>query len=156
MTHADAEQNVYTPGCHLLCHDDVIGSRRVSWILYLLDPDIPWKPEWGGALRLYPTEDRKLEEGDQVKVPQPDFSLSIPPAWNQLSFFTVQPGQSFHDVEEVHGRNSEEMVEDGGRIRMAISGWFHIPQEGEEGFEEGLEEKLAEKELSRSASRRKS
>jgi hypothetical protein len=34
---------------------------------------------------------------------------------------------------------------DGGRIRMAISGWFHIPQEGEEGYEEGLEEKLAEK-----------
>lgn len=28
---------------------------------------------------------------------------------------------------------------------MAISGWFHIPQEGEEGYEEGLEEKLAEK-----------
>lgn len=35
--------------------------------------------------------------------------------------------------------------EDGGRVRMAISGWFHIPQEGEEGYEEGLEEKLAEK-----------
>ncbi len=141
-----AEQNVYTPGCHLLCHDDVIGSRRVSWILYLLDPDVPWKPEWGGALRLYPTLDQKLEEGDEVKVPQPDFSLSIPPAWNQLSFFTVQPGQSFHDVEEVYARGPEEMVEeDGGRIRMAISGWFHIPQEGEEGYEEGLEEKLAEK-----------
>jgi hypothetical protein len=28
---------------------------------------------------------------------------------------------------------------------MAISGWFHIPQEGEEGYEEGLEERLAEK-----------
>jgi hypothetical protein len=79
-------------------------------------------------------------------VPQPDFSLSIPPAWNQLSFFTVQPGESFHDVEEVYRRGLEEKAEeDGGRIRMAISGWFHIPQEGEEGYEEGLEEKLAEK-----------
>jgi hypothetical protein len=28
---------------------------------------------------------------------------------------------------------------------MAISGWFHIPQEGEDGYEEGLEEKLAER-----------
>lgn len=142
----DMAVNVYTPGCHLLCHDDVIGSRRVSWILYLLDPDIEWKAEWGGALRLYPTENMKTPDGDEVKVPQPDFSLSIPPAWNQLSFFTVQPGESFHDVEEVYRRGLEEKVEkDGGRIRMAISGWFHIPQDGEEGYEEGLEEKLAEK-----------
>jgi Rps23 Pro-64 3,4-dihydroxylase Tpa1-like proline 4-hydroxylase len=140
------QQNVYTPGCHLLCHDDVIGSRRVSWILYLLDPDVPWKPEWGGALRLYPTENLTTPEGDVVKVPQPDFTVSIPPAWNQLSFFTVQPGESFHDVEEVYRKTTEQANEnDGGRVRMAISGWFHIPQEGEEGYEEGLEEKLAEK-----------
>ena len=51
----DMSINVYTPGCHLLCHDDVIGSRRVSYILYLTDPDQPWKEEWGGALRLYST-----------------------------------------------------------------------------------------------------
>jgi hypothetical protein len=137
---------VYTPGCHLLCHDDVIGSRRVSWILYLLDPDIPWKPEWGGALRLYPTKHLQTAEGDDVKVPLPEFTEVIPPAWNQLSFFTVQPGESFHDVEEVYRRAAEDMAEeDGGRIRMAISGWFHIPQEGEDGYEEGMEEKLAEK-----------
>jgi hypothetical protein len=137
---------VYTPGCHLLCHDDVIGSRRVSWILYLLDPDTPWKPEFGGALRLYPTEHLKTDTGDDVKVPQPDFSVVIPPAWNQLSFFTVQPGESFHDVEEVYRRGPDDMDEgDGGRVRMAISGWFHIPQEGEDGFEEGLEEQLAER-----------
>lgn len=142
----DMAVNVYTPGCHLLCHDDVIGSRRVSWILYLLDPDKEWKPEYGGALRLYPTEHKKTEDGSEVKVPSPEFSLVIPPAWNQLSFFTVQPGESFHDVEEVYRRGAEDIKEDdGGRVRMAISGWFHIPQEGEEGYEEGLEEKLAEK-----------
>ncbi|KAF2109474.1 Oxoglutarate and iron-dependent oxygenase degradation C-term-domain-containing protein [Lophiotrema nucula] len=142
----DMAVNVYTPGCHLLCHDDVIGSRRVSWILYLLDPDCPWKPEWGGALRLYPTKTLQTAAGDKVKVPEPDFSVSIPPAWNQLSFFTVQPGESFHDVEEVYKKGLEEMDrDDGGRVRMAISGWFHIPQEGEEGYEEGLEEKLAER-----------
>ena len=142
----DMAVNVYTPGCHLLCHDDVIGSRRVSWILYLLDPDKTWKPEYGGALRLYPTEHKKTSDGSEVKVPSPEFSKVIPPAWNQLSFFTVQPGESFHDVEEVYRRGIEEMEEeDVGRVRMAISGWFHIPQEGEEGYEEGLEEKLAEK-----------
>ena len=40
-------------GCHLLCHDDVIGTRRVSYIVYLTDPDDPWVKEDGGALELY-------------------------------------------------------------------------------------------------------
>ena len=141
----DMAINVYTPGCHLLCHDDVIGSRRVSYILYLTDPDRPWKKEWGGALRLYPTREHVEQDGQVTKVPSPDFSASIPPAFNQLSFFGVQPGESFHDVEEVYAREEIEPTDDGGRVRMAISGWYHIPQEGEEGFEEGLEEKLAEK-----------
>lgn len=141
----DMAVNVYTPGCHLLCHDDVIGSRRVSYILYLLDPDRPWKAEWGGALRLYPTETFQNKDGTEVQVPTADFSVTIPPAFNQLSFFTVQPGESFHDVEEVYHRSEGEDEDDGGRVRMAISGWFHIPQEGEEGYEEGLEDKMAER-----------
>lgn len=141
----DMAINVYTPGCHLLCHDDVIGTRRVSYILYLLDPEFPWKPEWGGALRLFPTELLKNDAGEEVRVPLPDPTVVIPPAFNQLSFFTVQPGESFHDVEEVYKRGLGDDQNDGGRERMAISGWFHIPQEGEEGFEPGLEEKLAER-----------
>ncbi|PYI28726.1 putative oxidoreductase [Aspergillus indologenus CBS 114.80] len=140
----DMAINVYNEGCHLLCHDDVIGSRRVSYILYLTDPDTPWQEEWGGALRLYPTTTKKDVNGDDVKIPSPDFSLSIPPAFNQLSFFTVQPGESFHDVEEVyHPKENEDKSKK--RVRMAISGWFHIPQEGEDGYEAGLEEKLAER-----------
>lgn len=140
----DMAINIYTEGCHLLCHDDVIGSRRVSYILYLTDPDTQWQAEWGGALRLYPTTTKKDVKGEDVKVPSPDFSLSIPPAFNQLSFFTVQPGESFHDVEEVyHYREGEDKSKK--RVRMAISGWFHIPQKGEDGYEEGLEEKLAER-----------
>lgn len=141
----DMAVNVYTPGCHLLCHDDVIGSRRVSYILYLTDPDKPWKPEWGGALRLYPTKQLQAEDGSTAKVPSPEFSVSIPPAFNQLSFFAVQPGESFHDVEEVYKRPPGSDGDDGGRLRMAISGWYHIPQEGEQGYEEGLEAKLEEK-----------
>ncbi|KAI9367145.1 Oxoglutarate and iron-dependent oxygenase degradation C-term-domain-containing protein, partial [Aspergillus egyptiacus] len=140
----DMAINIYNEGCHLLCHDDVIGSRRLSYILYLTDPDTPWQAEWGGALRLYPTTTKKDAKGEDVKVPGPDFSLSIPPAFNQLSFFTVQPGESFHDVEEVyHPAEGEDKSKK--RVRMAISGWFHIPQKGEDGFEEGLEEKLAER-----------
>lgn len=141
----DMAVNVYVPGCHLLCHDDVIGSRRVSYILYLTDPDKPWKAEWGGALRLYPTDETKDGDGKTFKVPRSEWTKVIPPAWNQLSFFAVQPGESFHDVEEVYKRSTGHEEDDGGRFRMAISGWFHIPQEGEEGYEPGLEEKLAEK-----------
>jgi len=129
----DMAINIYTKGCHLLCHDDVIGSRRLSYILYLTDPDDPWKPQWGGGLRLYSTT---LMGDGKSRAPSAEWSKVIPPAWNQLSFFAVQPGESFHDVEEV--------FED-GKVRMAISGWFHIPQEGEEGYIEGEEERLAEK-----------
>lgn len=140
----DMAVNVYVPGCHLLCHDDVIGSRRVSYILYLTDPDQPWQASWGGALRLYPTDERHGEDGKKYKVPRPEFDKVIPPQWNQLSFFAVQPGESFHDVEEVYHAANGKSEEDGGRVRMAISGWFHIPQEGEDDFEPGLEAKLAE------------
>ncbi|MCJ1311365.1 hypothetical protein MMC25_005036 [Agyrium rufum] len=141
----DMAINVYTPGCHLLCHDDVIGSRRVSYILYLTDPEHPWQPEWGGALRLFAIDSTE-KDGLVTKTPLPDYEKSIPPAFNQLSFFAVQPGESFHDVEEVYSAPSEEqLAKDGRRIRMAISGWYHIPQEGEPGYEEGLEGKLAER-----------
>jgi len=136
----DMAINVYTPGCHLLCHDDVIGSRRVSYILYLTDPDVPWMRDWGGALRLYPTKTYK-KAGLVTKVPLPDPVVSLLPAWNQLSFFAVQPGESFHDVEEVFGSKVE--TENRKRVRMAISGWYHIPQRGEDGFQIGLEQRLA-------------
>lgn len=136
----DMAINVYTPGCHLLCHDDVIGSRRVSYILYLTDPDVPWIGEWGGALRLYPTKMYR-KAGLVTKVPKPDPVVSILPAWNQMSFFAVQPGESFHDVQEVFGSKLE--ARNGKRVRMAISGWYHIPQRGEDGFQIGLEQRLA-------------
>jgi prolyl 3-hydroxylase /prolyl 3,4-dihydroxylase len=139
----DMAINVYTPGCYLLCHDDVIGSRRVSYILYLTDPDTPWQPEWGGALRLYEVK-RQGQDEAQAKTPLPDPSKVIPPAWNQLAFFAVQPGESFHDVEEVyHANSAAQLRQDGGRVRMAISGWFHIPQVGEEGYVVGEEEAAA-------------
>lgn len=138
--------NVYTPGCYLLCHDDVIGSRKVSYILYLTDPDNAWQPGWGGALRLYPVSDRVGASGEIAKTPSPDFAKVVPPAWNQLSFFAVQPGESFHDVEEVYrAASAAELEANSGRVRMAISGWFHIPQPGEEGYVPGAEEKAAAK-----------
>ena len=119
--------NSYTRGCHLLNHDDVIGSRRVSYILYMPLPHYQlWSKDWGGALELYPV---KMNEDGQ---PEPESipSRAIPPSWNQFIFFEVQPGKSFHSVEEVVvGGKGED-----GRERLSISGWFHAAQEGEDGY----------------------
>lgn len=52
----DCSSNCYMHGGHLICHDDVISTRRVSYIIYLTDPDEEWKPEDGGALELYPVD----------------------------------------------------------------------------------------------------
>lgn len=35
----------YSQGCYLLNHDDVIGTRRISFILYLVLEEPEWKPE---------------------------------------------------------------------------------------------------------------
>ena len=47
---------MYARGGHLLCHDDVIGTRCVSYILYLSRPGQQWVPRLGGALELYATD----------------------------------------------------------------------------------------------------
>ncbi|KAI8370317.1 Oxoglutarate and iron-dependent oxygenase degradation C-term-domain-containing protein [Radiomyces spectabilis] len=117
----DMSVNTYTEGCHLLNHDDVIGTRRVSFILYMPDPDEPWYPSYGGALELYPVVERD--------TPAIEPSVSVPPKWNQFAMFTVLPGYSFHAVEEV-------VVE--GKPRLSIQGWFHFPQPGDPGYDEKL------------------
>ncbi|SGZ53866.1 CIC11C00000003143 [Sungouiella intermedia] len=123
----DMSINTYTKGCHLLTHDDVIGSRRVSFILYLPDLEFTWKPHYGGGLRLFPAV--------VPNVPETDFSAKLVPQFNQIAFFTVQPGLSFHDVEEVRV----------DKQRLSIQGWFHIPQPGEDGFIPGEQEETEAK-----------
>lgn len=118
----DLSINTYTKGCHLLTHDDVIGSRRVSFIIYLPDPDSTWKPHYGGSLRLFPAI--------VPNVPKTDFECKLTPQFNQMAFFTVQPGLSFHDVEEVRV----------DKQRLSLQGWFHIPLEGERGYVVGEQE----------------
>lgn len=78
----DMSINSYEKGGHLLTHDDVIGTRSVSFILYLVKEEGVeggWKEEWGGGLRLYDTNG----EG----VPENEPCLTIPPQWNQMSMF---------------------------------------------------------------------
>ena len=122
--------NVYAPRGHLLTHDDVIGSRRVSFIVYLTDPDDPWDPVTdGGALELYPLASPKGGDdrgggaaGDTAAPPSPAVAPSalLPPYWNSMAMFVVRPGISFHSVQEVTSRE--------GKARMSISGWYHAPQ----------------------------
>ncbi|KAG1806461.1 nuclear protein [Suillus plorans] len=124
-TKQDMSVNSYTQGCHLLNHDDVIGTRRVSYILYMPLPySQEWQKEWGGALELYPVQ----TGADGIPEPEAAPCKAIPPSWNQFIFFEVQPGKSFHSVEEV-------VVGGDGRERLSISGWFHVAQEGEEGYQ---------------------
>ena len=132
----DIAANVYTPGCYLLPHDDVIGSRRVSFILYFTDPEVAWQTDWGGNLRLYPVEPfQKSNDSKVAMVPAPEPLAMLRIGWNKMALFAVQPGQSFHDVEEVYSTGT--LAGDMHRIRPAISGWFHIPQEGETGYRQG-------------------
>ena len=129
----DMSINDYSHGCHLLNHDDVISTRRVSYILYLPDPATPWTPDFGGSLELYPVKEPHVPES----VP----SHVVPVQWNQFTFFEVQPGHSFHSVEEVvHPTHS----------RLSLSGWFHRLQPDEPGFsqEEEDRELKAEREFS--------
>ncbi|GAA5869360.1 hypothetical protein JCM16303_000441 [Sporobolomyces ruberrimus] len=125
----------YSQGCYLLNHDDVIGTRRISFILYLPLDEPAWKPEWGGALELYPVLEADDKNPDRPNVPVSKPTSIIPPSFNQFVFFEVQPGHSFHSVEEV------AVVGDGEKggigARVSLSGWFHKPIEGEEGYEGG-------------------
>lgn len=121
----DLSCNTYGHGGHLLCHDDVIGTRAVSFILYLSWPDEGWTPAHGGGLELY-----ELDDTDSSSIashisskppPQPctSPSLILPPHFGSLALFPVQPGRSFHAVAEVLSRKEP---------RVSISGWFHAPQ----------------------------
>ena len=119
----DCSCNAYAQGCHLLCHDDVIGTRRVSYIIYLSDPDDEWKVEDGGALELYPLEssssiDRGIDYGGIQGIPEALPTKNILPTFNSMVLFAVQPGRSYHSVQEVYADS---------KPRLSISGWYHGP-----------------------------
>jgi len=106
----DCSCNVYPQGGHLLCHDDVIGSRCISYIIYLSDPCESWKLSDGGALELYSTT-------KYPNVPATVPSGAVLPQWNSMLLFRVEPGRSFHSVQEVYAKH---------KSRISISGWYHL------------------------------
>ena len=111
----DCSCNVYRRGGHLLCHDDVIGTRCVSYILYLSRPGKRWRQQLGGALELY-----ALDAISGEVLPSPVDAIA--PEFGTMVLFTVKPGVSYHSVQEVGSKAP----------RLSISGWFHAanPPEG--------------------------
>ena len=103
----DCAANCHAKGCHLLCHDDVIGTRKVSYIIYLTDPDPDWIDSDGGRLELYeaiPENIGSLEGAEKTRqryVPGALPVKTILPVFNSMAYFVVQPGVSFHSVQEV-------------------------------------------------------
>ncbi|KAF8060096.1 Ogd [Scenedesmus sp. PABB004] len=100
------------------CREQLPGACcAVSFIIYLTDPDDPWTAADGGALELYP-----LVEG-KPHTPDVTPTTSLLPHWNSMALFVVQPGRSFHSVQEVVSAD---------KPRFSISGWYHkaAPQAG--------------------------
>jgi prolyl 3-hydroxylase /prolyl 3,4-dihydroxylase len=118
----DMAASAYSDGCHLLCHDDVIGTRAVSFIIYFVDKD--WTAEDGGALELYPLVPSSVvinkHSGLPQGIPEPTAAKKVVPRWNSMAMFNVQPGRSYHSVEEVHRVVSNSP-------RLSIQGWYHAP-----------------------------
>lgn len=101
----DMAAQAYDTGCHLMCHDDVISTRKITFVLYLHDPDeTAWEQREGGGMEFY----RELD-------PKP--TAEILPDFNRALFFGVEPGKSYHAVREITG----------DRTRLSLQGWFHAP-----------------------------
>jgi len=105
----DCSCNIYPCGGQLLCHDDVIGTRCVSFIIYLVDPDDIWESTDGGGLELY---DTRRDTGE----PEIEPMIVHIPTWNSMMIFEVKAGITFHAVQEVRANN---------KPRISISGWLH-------------------------------
>lgn len=121
-TRVDMAASAYAEGCHLLCHDDVIGTRAVSFVLYLTEED--WTEKDGGALELYDVvsvesdgkADVSSKRDETTGTPGLRPTKSILPLFNTMVVFGVSPGRSYHAVQEVFTDRSP---------RISIQGWYH-------------------------------
>ena len=131
-TTIDCAINCHTKGCHLLCHDDVIGTRKISFIIYLTD--VGWSRDDGGCLELYDAvreEDDDNNDNNEEKkqsststshrhVPTALPTKTILPNFNTMAYFVVKPGVSFHSVQEVFNTD---------KPRLSIQGWYHAKEQ---------------------------
>ena len=97
----DCSSHIFRQYDYLLCHDDLVDSRKIAFVLNLSNK---FTKNDGGALQLFCNKD-----GSPVKV-----AKSIVPIFNNFVIFKVSP-ISFHQVQEVYANKK----------RVTISGWFH-------------------------------
>lgn len=103
-TEIDFAAQKYCKGQYLLCHDDRLESRRVAFVLYLVDE--AWKAEDGGQFDKFGLDFRGAPSLEPVE--------SFTPSWNTLVFFEVSMW-SHHQVAEVLG----------DLPRLSVAGWLH-------------------------------
>ncbi|KCV70737.1 hypothetical protein H696_03088 [Fonticula alba] len=104
----DMSAHRYAQTNYLLCHDDELDSRRVAYIIYLVDED--WDAADGGALDMFDMDDSRQPRA---------VARSFVPKWGSFALFEVTP-DSHHQVAEVLTASKE---------RISISGWFHSCRE---------------------------
>lgn len=100
----DLTCSIYSHTQHLLCHDDKLSSRRLAFILYLVDDS--WSEKCGGTLDLFTVNKNKEPNG---------IFKRLVPKRNRLIVFEVCD-ISFHQVAEVLTKD---------KMRLSIGGWFH-------------------------------
>ena len=116
-TPLDCAVNAHARGCHLLCHDDAMSTRRVSFVLYLTDAR--WNVDTdGGGLELYSTFSDHHDGAKSTTTVCPIPCRTLTPTRNQLVVFPVEPGVSLHAVQEVRRESAP---------RLALQGWYHSP-----------------------------
>lgn len=98
---------LYRPLDFLTVHDDGPSSSRLVAFVLNLTPQ--WRPDWGGALQFYDSDDH-IEEG-------------YLPTFNALNLFRVPK------------RHSVSQVSAFGGLRYSVSGWFGAggPDQGVDG-----------------------
>lgn len=110
----DLSSQNYGKGNFLLTHDDRLDSRRIAFVLYLVDPT--WSEADGGSLDFFPTD----FTNSPVMMNDVNAWQRFFPKENTLVFFEVSMS-SHHQVSEV--------LQDSCRI--SIAGWLHDPNPGE-------------------------
>lgn len=111
----DLSSQKYGKNEYLLTHDDRLDSRRVAFVLYLVDDR--WNEEDGGSLDFFPTDWRGLATDARGHQ-------SFHPQRNTLVFFEVGMA-SHHQVGVV--------LSDLKGKRVSIAGWFHDATQTERG-----------------------
>ena len=94
----DMQSHLMVEGDYLLFHDDVVGGRKIAYIIYLES----LKPSDGGSLRLY-----------DIRNPLNPITR-ITPTFGTFACFKVS-SKSLHDVEEIKS----------SKKRLTIGGWFY-------------------------------